>query len=161
MGTFSFRRRLFLDASLINIKQAARAFSDSRRRNVAVLFTLEPCPGCCRAAVPAAVPLFLLPSIYLTPPSPYGDDLSLIEYASAISTGGGCYQSASLFRLGRCRKPLLVPAISTTPATRSSYLVPSLFIPWRRFARDHRLTGVIFALARGGHSTWLRRTTHT
>lgn len=38
VGAFSFRRRLFLDASLINIKQAACARGDSRRRNVAVFF---------------------------------------------------------------------------------------------------------------------------
>lgn len=71
VGAFSFRRRLFLDASLINIKQAACARGDSRRRNVAVFFysgTLS------RLLVPVPVPLLPLypfpSSIYPTPLHP-------------------------------------------------------------------------------------------
>lgn len=47
VGAFSFRRRLFLDASLINIKQAARARAGIHAgETLPYFFTLEPRPGC-------------------------------------------------------------------------------------------------------------------
>ena len=162
VGAFSFRRRLFLDASLINIKQAAcaRARGDSRCR-IFLLWNLVPAAG---GGAAAGVPLSVLhiPNA----PSPRGGDLSLIEYASAISTGGGCYRTG--FRRGPRRKPSL-PRRQRRRRRRRLPL-PSLsslllLAPWKgsRDQRPPQEESNFCTRTRGGHSKRLRprKTTHT
>ena len=139
VGAFSFRRRLFLDASLINIKQVSRAhalgFTQAKRCQYFLLWNLVP------AAVPAACTPFAVPSSRRVPhaPSSYGDDLSLSEYASAISTGEGAVtsESASPFRPGRRSEAVAGPG-NINDASNEVILYrcsPSLFLPRRDGSR--------------------------
>ena len=159
VGAFSFRRRLFLDASLINIKQASRARARSRIHAGETLPVLFYSGTLSRLLCPP-VPLRCPPSVFLTPLRPTATICRSLSMHRRYRQARAVTRAPRRFALGDARKPSLAPATSTTPATRSSSVVASLFVSpsagW--FARDHRLTGVIFALARGGHSTRPRKT---
>lgn len=147
VGAFSFRRRLFLDASLINIKQAACARGDSRRRNVAVFFysgTLS------RLLVPVPVPLLPLypfpSSIYPTPLHPEATICRSLSMHRRYRQAGAVTGAASAGgHVGsRC-----CPT-STTPATTSSPPSPPSSPRGKvRATTGHRRRRVIFALAHG------------
>ena len=150
VGAFSFRRRLFLDASLINIKHAAcaRARGDSRRRNVAVFFYSGTSS---RLLVAMPLPVYPFPSsIYPTPLHPEAAicrSLSMhrrYRQAGAVTgpaSAGGHVGSRRCPDVNDAGDDVVSPFRPSLPSSSSRGKV--------RATSGHRRRRAIFALARG------------